>query len=325
MLRLIGLSILGSCLAACTIGDDAPAGESDGAETSSSSGASTTGDEGLLDTSILERLPGLWVAPVQSWTSVGDFPTMNMDIRAASPNVLFSRVDLDSGNALRFAFAIEEHDGMDTLVFRNGGLFLGIERDSRTRLVEADVDEGRYRFCSVAAGCPYIDAVFDFGADDEMTLDVDVMGRPHFIWRARRAETRTVPAPFPNDPAGLPGDAPFPEMPTLIVTLDFPTPTDQEASAWVILTTTDCGLAPGSCTPSRFISGRVPAGSTTLELELPQIHAGDYKAIAVLDRNDNLGATFFPDRGDTVSLPNQSLQVAPSGTTQAELLVMVDI
>src|SRR5690606_24749603 len=157
--------------------------------------ADGSGDEtgGMADgvaEAFLERLLGLWVAPVTSWTSVGNFPTMNMDVRLASPSVVFSRVDLDGGNNLRFAFAFEDHDGSIQLVFRNGGYFQGILRDTRTRLEDYDLQEERFRFCALVAGCAYVDAVFDFDGPDRLDLDVTVMGMMHIHWSPTRVETR---------------------------------------------------------------------------------------------------------------------------------------
>jgi hypothetical protein len=93
-----------------------------------------------------------------------------------------------------------------------------------------------------------------------------------------------------------PGDAPFPDIPTLSATLTWTTPLEESSDAWIILSTTNCGLG-GGCTPSRFIRGTAEAGATSLVLELEQIHAGSYKVNAILDRNANLGATFLPDDG----------------------------
>ena len=176
-----------------------------GSSSNASQGESTdptTGDETTAaDTSggvvpdsdsaeFFEAIVGLWVAPVTSWTSAGSFPTMNMDVRAASDNVLFSRVDLDADNSLRFAFQLEEHDGQTQLVFRNGGDFLGIPRDSKAVLEEPTGDT--WRFCALSAGCGYIDASFAFESSERLRLDVDVMGMRHIEWIATRRETRSL-------------------------------------------------------------------------------------------------------------------------------------
>jgi hypothetical protein len=293
------------------------------------SGADTTGTgtTGMSDPAgaaeVFARLPGLWVGPVDSTTSAGDFPTMNMDVRPADGRTLFSRVDLDGGNSLRFAFAIETHDGEDVLVFRNGGYFLGILRDSRTRLVEADLDAERFTFCSIAMGCEYIRATFDFEGDDVLDMHVDVFDATHFDWPATRAELREQPGPFPSDTTPGAPDAPFPEMPTLSATLTWTTPLDDASDVWIILSSTDC-LMGGGCTPSRFIRGRAEAGDTSIVLTLDQIHAGAYAANAMLDRNGNLLGTFAPDAGDTVAVPT-AIDVAASGTTERTIPLLVDL
>ncbi|MBL8946765.1 MAG: hypothetical protein JNK45_26585 [Myxococcales bacterium] len=296
------------------------------ADSSGASGADTTGGtaDPTATAEFFARWPGLWVGPVDSMTSAGDFPTMNMDVRPADGHTLFSRTDLDGGNSLRMAMVVEQHDGEDVLVFRNGGYFLGILRDSRTRLVEADLEAERWRFCSIDAGCEYVDAVFDFEGPDALDMHVDVRGTTHFDWPATRAELREIDGPFPVDDTPQPGDAPFPEMPTLEVTLTWTTPLAEASDAWVILSTTACNLG-GGCTPSRFIRGHADAGATSLVLTLEQIHADDYKANAILDRNGNLAGTFLPDAGDTVSIPNSNVSVDATGTTEVSLPLLVDL
>ena len=120
-------------------------------------------------------------------------------------------------------------------------------------------------------------------------------------------------------------DAPFPAMPSARVRLTWSEALTEDTEAWVILSTTDCGFAPGSCTPSRFMRTTAPAGATQAELVLEQLHAGAYKVNTVLDHNGNLHTTLFPDAGDSVSLPNQSLQVAPTGETAATFTIAIDL
>jgi len=291
-----------------------------------SGGTDTSGGTGdpVGAAEFFARWPGLWVGPVDSTTSAGDFPTMNLDVRPVAGHTLFSRVDLDGGNSVRMAMVIETHDGEDVLVFRNGGYFLGILRDSRTRLVEADLDAERWRFCSIEAGCDYVDATFDFEGPDRLDMHVEVRGTTHFDWPATRAELREIDGPFPDDGEAQPGDAPFPEMPTLRVTLTWTTPLALASDAWVILSKTSCTLG-GGCTPSRFIRGRAEAGATSIELEMDQIHPDTYEANAILDRNGNLGGTFSPDGGDTVSIPNTDVEVGAAGVTERSIALLVDL
>ena len=171
------------------------------AGTSAGDDAPTTGadpDLAMAADEFLARWPGLWSGPVDSMTSAGDFPLMNMDVQPADEHTLFSRVDLDANNALRLAFVIEDHDG-PALVLRNGGLFLGIQRDDRTALVDADLDAEVWRFCSIAQGCDYIEATMDFDGPDSVLMHVDVRGRFHFDWPATRVEMREIDGPFPAD------------------------------------------------------------------------------------------------------------------------------
>lgn len=342
-----------SCLAlAClvTLACQAPADDDGGADSSGGSASMTTtapstasttsaSDSGSADSTgaadstggmsdpsamadFFARWPGLWAGPVDSMTSAGDFPTMNMDVRAADGYTLFSRCDLDGGNSVRMAMAIEQHGGEDVLTFRNGGYFLGIMRDSRTTLVEADLEAERFRFCALDGGCDYIDAVFDFEGPDALDMHVNVRGNTHFDWPATRKELREVATPFPQDDTALPGDQPFPEMPTLTAHLSWSTPLAEAADAWLILSTENCGV--GGCNPSRFIRGHAEAGATSIDVVMDQIHPGDYKTNAMLDRNGNLAGTFLPDAGDAVAIPNGSASVA-AGENEISLALIVEL
>lgn len=298
-----------------------------GSTGSTSESADSTGEPPPDDAALalLNALPGLWIAPVTSMTSVGDFPIMAMDVRPADDRTLFSRVDLDGANNLRFAFAIEEHDGGPVLVFRNGGYFLGILRDTRTTLVEHDPAAQTWRFCAVAAGCAYVDALFTLETPERLVLTTTVMGRPHMHWEGIKREERALDGAFPYDPAPGAADDPFPPMPSLRVTLTWTTPTSEAVDAWVVLSTTDCSLVPGSCQPSRFIRATAEVGATSAELVLDQIHAGAYQANAFLDNNGNLSGTLFPDSGDLVSLPNHDVEIAPAGESTAAIALLVEL
>ncbi len=334
-------------LAACPIDDDVMGEPTESASTSagpddttaastgpvaddgssSEAGTDSTGEppDGDAALAFLNAIPGLWVAPVTSMTSVGDFPIMSMDIRAADDRTMLSRCDLDGENNLRFAFAIEEHDGEPVLVFRNGGYFVGILRDTRTTLVEHDPAAQTWRFCALGAGCSYVDATFTLESPERLVLDTNVLGRPHMHWEGMRVEERPLDGEFPYDPTPGAADDPFPSMPSLRVTLNWTTPTTEAVDAWVVLTTTDCSLVPGSCHPSRFFRAVAEPGATSAELLLEQIHAGDYQANAFLDNNGNLGGTLFPDSGDLVSLPNTDVEVATAGESTASIPLLVEL
>jgi hypothetical protein len=77
--------------------------------------------------------------------------------------------------------------------------------------------------------------------------------------------------------------------------------------------------------PSRFIGGEAPAGATEVELTIVQIHAGDYRVNAILDRNANLGAALLPDSGDAVALPDAPLTIASSGETEATVPIPIEL
>lgn len=327
-------------LSACPRGDDSPvatAGSSSAAETGPAStgatasapsssgvpttGAGTTGAPEVLGLDLMERLAGLWSGP-GTMTPLGDFALMNMDLRAASGRVLFGRVDLDADNSLRFAFEVEDHGEGPVLVYRNGGYFLGILRDSRATLTSRDGDT--WRFCSATQGCDYIDARFMFAAEDRFILDVDVKGQQHLLWDATRAETRALPEPFPVDLTPEAPDAPFPAMPTLRVDVTWAPALTQDGEVWVIVTTQPCD-AQLQCKHSRSLRAAAASGATAASLVLDQIHSGDYLLTAVLDRNGNMAETLFPDAGDGVSLPNQPIEVAPAGESTAKAAIVVTL
>jgi hypothetical protein len=296
------------------------------ADATDSSGADSTGGGGDgAVAALFAALPGLWVAPVTSSTSAGDFAMMTMDIRPADDRTLFGRVDLDNANNLRFAFALETHDGVEELVFRNGGYFLGTLRDTRTRLVEHDAAAGTWRFCAIGgAECDYVDAVFTLG-NDMLDLEVEVLGVHHMHWGAALAEARPQPGEFPVDPSPGGSDDPFPTMPQLDVSLSWTEPAAAPFDAWVLLMTTACGINPVGCTPSRFVRTTVEVGATSAALSFEQIHAGEYFGFAVLDRNGNLQGALVPDAGDGVSAPDQPVTVGAEGTSTKSIAILLDL
>jgi len=282
----------------------------------------TTGGDAVAGLELLPRLAGLWSGPA-TMTPLGAFPLMNMDLRAASGQVLFSRADLDALNSLRFAFEVEAPGGTPTLVYRNGGYFLGILRDSRTALVEQG--EASWRFCSTTAqGCDYIDARWTFSGPDALVFDVKVKGAQHVYWKATRKETRALPEPFPVDLTPLAGDAEFPPMPTLKIDVGWAPALAQDGEVWAIVTTENCDLQL-NCTHSRSLRAQVSAGATAATLTLEQIHPGPYKLNVLLDRNGNLATTLYPDAGDGIGGLNQAITVAPTGETAVKAQIIVTI
>lgn len=271
---------------------------------------------------LLPRLGGLWSGSA-SQTPLGTFPIMNIDLRAADSRTLFSRTDLDAKNNLRFAFLVETHGGRDVLVFRNGGYFLGILRDTRAELL--DVTGDRYRFCAVERGCDYLQAVWELKSESELLLDVKVRGQQHVYWPARRVETRALPQPFPADFSSQgTGDAPFPPMPALTVDVIFNGALTADADVWVILSEKGCML--DGCVQSRQLMTTAPSGSAHVELSFEQLHPGDYQAMALLDRNRTFTTTLHPSRGDGITWPlNQSVTATGTGTSRATLRIGINV
>jgi hypothetical protein len=326
-----GMTVSSASSTETPTGTDSPAttGTSTGAPTTTSTTGSpttgeptsTTGEDGVAGLELMQRLAGLWSGPA-SMTPLGTFPLMNMDVRAASGQVLFSRVDLDANNSLRFAFEVEDHGSGPVLVYRNGGYFLGLLRDSRALLTEHT--DSSWRFCSATQGCDYIDATFSFDGDDHVILDVKVKGMQHVYWDALREETGALPEPFPADTTPLAKDAPFPAMPSLKVDVNWAGALAEDGGVWVILTTQPCDLQ-FTCKHSRSLLTAAAVGSTSSSLLIDQVHPGDYKMTVVLDRNGNMADTLFPDAGDGVSLPNQAVKVAPAGETSVQATIVVDL
>ncbi len=273
---------------------------------------------------LLTELGGLWSGSAAQ-TPLGTIPLMNMDLRASDPRTLFGRVDLDAENSLRFAFAVETHEGVDVLVFRNGGYFSGVLRDSRSALIDYDPLTHSWHFCDVNGGCEYVDARFELAEEDNLVLDVKVKGEQHLYWDATRVETRDLPEPFPVDdaPVGV-GDQDFPEMPTLKVDVQWLAGLEVAGEVWVIVSSGPCDLQK-TCYHSRSLRAQAAVGATDASVLFEQMHAGSYRLNVVLDRNGNMGETGYPDAGDGVSLPNASITVAVAGETSASAMILVDL
>lgn len=281
-------------------------------------GVADAGAGDLAGLALLTRLPGLWVGPARM-TPLGDFPVMFMDFRAVGDGFLFAQADLDADDNLRFGLSIETHDGADGLAYRNGGLFRGVLRDSRTKLVEADDAAGRYRFCSVTQGCGYIDATFRFTGPDDLVFDTLVRGRQHVFWTATRREARTVPVPFPASLASKgDGSAPWPTMASVRATVRWLTPLTQPGVVWVLLTTTNCAPA-FSCVASRSLRVDAAAGATRAVLTVPAVHAGDYRLTAVVDRAGTFGTRLAPAAGDSLAV-DQPVTVPAVGQVSPDVL-----
>ncbi len=292
-------------------GSTSSAADTDASTSDAGNSDATSGSVAGIE--LLSKLAGLWSGPATD-TRLGSFPLTTMDFRAAGDSVLFGRVDLDSENSLRFAFAGEVHGAERVLVFRNGGLFQGMSRDTRTKLMETDGQN--YRFCAIDGGCTYTETKLKFASDTSLEMQVFVKGALHEKWSATRVETRTLPEGFPTR-TDLPGDAEFPVMPSAEIKVKWATALSAPTDVWTILSTTSC-FPSGACQFSRWIKGRAPVGATELKIRLDQIHAGTYNVLGVVDSNNNLATTRFPDRGDLLSVPSLSLDVT-SGVTSGDV------
>jgi hypothetical protein len=295
--NIVVVVVVVSCFCGCGVvgasGDAAGEGEGEG----EGKGSVVVGAD--VD-AFFAGVAGLWSGPATR-TPLGDFPTMAMDLRPVDGRALFSRADLDDENALRFAFDVEDLDDGPTLVFRNGGFFLGVLRDSRTRLL--DVDDGRYHFCSVDRGCDYIDAVWTVGGD-ELRLDANVLGALHVVWDAGKDEDRAL-GEFTASVVAA--DQPLPVLSALSVAVSFPA-VDDDADVWVFLSTSTCGTS-FTCAVARQKKAAVAAGADHAVVVVDQLHPGDYFLNVLLDRDQDLEETLAPSRGDGVAAPDGAVSV----------------
>ncbi|MFT3714077.1 MAG: hypothetical protein QM817_40970 [Archangium sp.] len=278
-------------------------------------GGQMTSDAGVEGIELLGKLSGLWSGPA-TLTPLGDFPVMNFDLRPVDGQFVFGQTELDASNTLRFGFSIETVSGRDVLAYRNGGFFQGVLRDSRTALVETD--GGTWRFCSVPAGCSYIDARFT-PTETTLVLDTKVRGMQHVLWNATKQEARTVPSPFPSDLASRgDGGAPWPTLASVDVNVSFGAAVSAPAQVWVLLTTSACFPTFG-CHAARSISVPAAMGSTSATMNLPNVHAGAYKVTVLLDADRNFVNTRAPSSGDRVAI-DQDLTVPQSGSASVNAL-----
>lgn len=304
LVSLVSLAILPVCVPGSPAGE----GEGEGVEGEGEGEGAEGEGEGDVDVGfdLVARLPGLWAGPVDSQTSLGDFILMSMDHRAVD-NTLFARGDFDANNAIRW-WLWRGPDG--DLLFENGGLFVGLQRQDTCALesVVGDV----YRFCHKDQGCDRIDATFTFTGDDALSLRVLVDGQPHFVWNADRTETRpAVAAGFPD--VEQQGD---PLLPSLAVSASWTGPAPAGADVWIVLSTTACGFAGTGCEVSRSFRLGAQAGSEDATFVVNEVHAGAYFALLLVDNNGNFATTGFPDAGDIVSIPDRPLSVdADTGGT----------
>ncbi|MCP4503490.1 MAG: hypothetical protein GY822_26460 [Deltaproteobacteria bacterium] len=274
--------------------------------------AGTTIDAGTPDSqmpglAIMTKLVGLWSGPTDSFTVVPDLPIMNMDLALVDDRTLFARQDLDDDNALRFSFSIEEHNGIEELVYRNGGFFEGAAHDSRSTIESYDDKLGVYRFCGIERGCDYLDAIFTFDGADALTLEVDVRGQPHILWDATRVADNDSSIPFPVDEQATGAtDQPFVGMSSLQIHASWNDAATADAQVLVSLSRSACPLTdPLNCTWTRNFVQPLMGGETNVDINTQQLHAETYYLNVVLDKDANL----FPSTGDVLQIPNKEVVV----------------
>jgi hypothetical protein len=113
-------------------------------------------------------------------------------------------------------------------------------------------------------------------------------------------------------------------MPKLDVQVSWQMPLAEAGDVWVLISTQDCAFN-DFCDYSRAIRGTAEAGATSIMLTIDQVHAGSYRGTAILDRDQDLLQSLFPGDGDAVSLPNQAVTIAATGTSNAAFVVLVEL
>lgn len=275
---------------------------------------------------LMSRTAGLWVGDA-STSPVGPLPGLTLDFRLADGQVLFGRTDLSADLSLQFALLMETLEGEDKLVYASGADFFGTFRDTRTVLVDHTVTDDlvEFHFCAVEQGCEYVDARWTFADEQQLELRVLVNGEPHLTWAAQRVEAVQLPESLP-DTLESQGSSPteYPQLSMVQAMVTWAEPLSEPADVWIALANGPCD-PDGACPFSRVTSVPAEAGATQAELQLPQIHPGEYFALAILDRNQDVLTTGGPGAGDGVSLPNQPLNIAPNDTERAMLEIVVDL
>ena len=125
-------------------------------------------------------------------------------------------------------------------------------------------------------------------------------------WEATRADTRTLPTPYPRADSTRTTD--FPPLATLTTTVTFPA-VAADADLWLLLSSTPCGLQ-FSCTPSRTKRVSVRAGASSADVVVTQLHHGRYSANVILDRDRNMATTLTPTSGDGAAALDSEVVVA---------------
>ena len=114
------------------------------------------------------------------------------------------------------------------------------------------------------------------------------------------------------------GTAPWPVMAAVQANVHWASALTQPGSVWVLLTTTNC--APTfACVASRSLRVDVAAGATSATLNLPAVHAGEYRLTAVVDRTKMFSTRLAPSSGDSLAV-DQVVTVPASGQVSPDVL-----
>lgn len=159
---------------------------------------SINANDEVIGYSILEKLPGIWDGPVTSSTGLGNFPTWIVDFRPNSPSFVSAKNELDRENDIFMSFFIAKHDCKNKVAFRNGGTFVGLERNSYMFCdsVYQDNNISFYRFSDPVDGGKRVNTTVTFKQDSLLihaySNKFGTLSEPvsHMYWKANlRDET----------------------------------------------------------------------------------------------------------------------------------------
>jgi len=103
---------------------------------------------------LLSKINGIWSGPVNSSTSIGNFPDYTADYRPISASQVSAKNELDKNNDLFMSFFVTWHCDSYKLAFRNCGFFTGMKRISYLVIDSVAESESSafYRFTDFKAG-----------------------------------------------------------------------------------------------------------------------------------------------------------------------------
>jgi hypothetical protein len=158
----------------------------------------TSGGDEPAGLELLPRLAGLWSGPA-TMTPLGTFKLMNMDVRAASGQVLFSARGprRDEQPALRLR-GRGPGGRADAGLSQRRLLPRAPARLADGKLVEHEGEALVALLLDDAQGCDYIDARWTFSAADALVFDVKVKGQAARVLGRRRARRARPAGPVPR-------------------------------------------------------------------------------------------------------------------------------